>query len=133
MLEENFRPTSTEFVSGSELVPGVAVAGQNDTGADATGGLTTTVAVAYFVVSAVLVARTVIVCWAVTDEGAVYRPVDEIDPTDEESDHVTAVLDVPLTVAVNCCVPPGLSVTDDGDAETATAAPGAALNTTSTQ
>ena len=102
-LEENFRPSSTEFVSDADAVAGIALAGQSETAAAvAAGGFTTTVAVPYFVESATLVARTVTVCWALTDPGAVYTPADEMEPADDESDHVTAVLDVPLTVAVNC-------------------------------
>ena len=62
MLEENFRPSSTALVSLADAVPGFAVAGQNDTGVDVAGGLSTTVAVANFVESAALVARTVTVC-----------------------------------------------------------------------
>jgi hypothetical protein len=36
--------------------------------------------------------------------GAVYKPLAEIVP--DVAAHVTAVLPLPLTVAVNCCVPP---------------------------
>ena len=67
-------------------------------------GIRVTVEVADFVGSAVLVAVTVTV-WV--DEillGAVYSPVLEIVPTEGLMAHVTAVLLVPLTVAVNCCV-----------------------------
>jgi hypothetical protein len=35
--------------------------------------------------------------------------------------HVTAVLLAPVTVAVNCCVPPAVNVTDVGDTLTDTA------------
>jgi hypothetical protein len=45
-------------------------------------------------------------------EGAVKRPEPEIEPA--EADHVTAVLLVPLTFAVNCCVAEGARVTADG-------------------
>lgn len=48
-------------------------------------------------------------------------------PVDGESDQVTEVLDVPLTAAVNCCVPPGLSVTLEGVTETATPVAGLTL------
>ena len=50
-----------------------------------------------------------------TAEGAVYNPEDETVPTVELPPlmpftvHVTAVLDEPVTVAVNCCVPPARS------------------------
>ncbi len=56
-----------------------------------------------------------------------YRPVDEILPVEENSDQVTAVLEVPLTLAVNCWDPPGPSVTLEGDTETAMDAPGLTL------
>ena len=72
-------------------------------------------------------ARTVTVSWADTADGAVYRPAEEMTPVDGDSDQVTPVLDVPLTVAVNCCVPPGPSVTPDGDTETATELDGVTL------
>jgi hypothetical protein len=44
--------------------------------------------------------------------GAAYRPVEEIVPhaaatqPAPETVHVTAVLDVPVTLAENCCCPP---------------------------
>ena len=65
------------------------------------GALTVTVAVADLVVSATLVARTVNVPAAA---GAVYRPLLDIVPP--LADQVTAVFEVPVTVALNCCVPP---------------------------
>jgi len=55
----------------------------------------------------------------------VYRPA-EIEPPD--ADQVTAVLLLPLTLAVNCCVPPVVSDADPGVIETATT--GAALTVT---
>jgi hypothetical protein len=71
------------------------------------------------VVLAAEVALIVTVCCAARDGGAVYNPVEEIFPTAGLNVHVTAVLLVPVTVAVNCCVPPatidavnGLTVTD---------------------
>lgn len=70
-MEENFRPSSTEFVSLSDAVPGLAVVSQNDTGVEVPAGFTMMLAVAYFVLSATLVARTVTVCCAETDDGAV--------------------------------------------------------------
>ena len=59
----------------------------------------------------------------------------DTEPTGDDKDHVTAVLDVPLTVALNCCVPPGPRVTLDGDIDTVIGEVGAValLNTTSTQ
>ena len=65
------------------------------------GSVTVTDAVADFVVSATLVARTVNVP---ATAGAVYKPAVETVPP--VADHVTAVFEVPVTVAVNCCVPP---------------------------
>ena len=73
------------------------------------GTVTVTVAAVDFVLSATLVARTVNVP-AVA--GAVYRPVVETAPP--VADHVTAVFEVPVTVAVNCCVPPVKSEADVG-------------------
>jgi len=55
----------------------------------------------------------------------VYRP-EVIEPPD--ADQVTAVLLLPLTLAVNCCVPPVVSDADPGVIETATT--GAALTVT---
>jgi hypothetical protein len=52
-------------------------------------------------------------------EGAVKRPEPEIEPA--EADHVTAVLLVPLTFAVNCCVAEGAKLTADGLTVTLTA------------
>ena len=47
-----------------------------------------------------------------TVAGAVYRPLLETVPP--VADQVTAVLLVPLTVAVNCCVPPVCSDAEVG-------------------
>jgi hypothetical protein len=58
--------------------------------------------------------------------GAVYSPLEEIVPTVEFppmilfTSQVTAVFDVPVTVAVNCCVPPTTTVADEGETLTAT-------------
>lgn len=66
------------------------------------GALTVTEAEADFVLSARLVAVTVTLP---ADAGAVRRPPAEIAPA--EVDHVMPLLEtVPVTVAVNCCVPP---------------------------
>ena len=52
--------------------------------------------------------------------GAVYRPpVDTVPPLAVQ---VTAVLLLPVTVAVNCCVPPVCTEAEVGDTETATGA-----------
>jgi hypothetical protein len=48
-------------------------------------------------------------------------------PVEGDSDHVTEVLEEPVTVAVNCRVPPGPSVTLEGANETATPAAGFTL------
>src|SRR5215475_9619623 len=71
---------------------------------------------AFFVVSAADVAVTVKLL--PVDDPAVYKPVEEIVPP--VAVHVTAVFELPLTVAVNCCVCPGCSVALVGDMETCT-------------
>ena len=48
-------------------------------------------------------------------------------PTEGDTDHVTPVLDVPLTEAVNCCVPLGASVTFAGDTAIPTTGAGVTL------
>jgi hypothetical protein len=59
-----------------------------------------------------------------TSAGAVYRPPTEIVPTvtlpldTPFTLHVTAVLEVPVTVGVNCCVPPTATVAVTGEMET---------------
>jgi hypothetical protein len=65
--------------------------------------LTVTVALAFLVESAELAAVTVTVVLLLT-VGAVNNPPLEIEPA--VADQVTAVLVVPWTVAVNCCVLP---------------------------
>jgi hypothetical protein len=66
-------------------------------------GSSVAVAVADRVVSATLVALTLIVC-GVKLTGAVYSPAVEIVPTAGVIDHVTAVFETFVTVAENCCV-----------------------------
>ena len=61
-----------------------------------------TLAVAFLLVSATLVAVTVTVCGLPSVAGAVYRPLLEIVPTAGLTDHVTAAFVAPATVAVNC-------------------------------
>jgi hypothetical protein len=74
-------------------------------------GVRPTVALANFVLSATLVAVTVTTCVELTDVGAVYKPVASTLPTPAGvTDHVTAVLLLNVTVAVNCCVCPPESV-----------------------
>lgn len=50
--------------------------------------------------------------------GAVYRPPVDIEPP--VSDQVTDLLLEPLTVAVNCCVPPVTSEAEVGEMVTVT-------------
>ena len=71
----------------------------------AVGAFTVTLALAFLVVSAALVAVTVYVPAVL---GAVNRPLEETDPL--LADQVTAVLVEPVTVALNCCVAPVLIV-----------------------
>jgi hypothetical protein len=72
--------------------------------------VTVTLADADFVMSACDTAVTVTVAGLGTAEGAVYSPEEVIVPTVEFPPvtpftcQVTAVLEVPVTVAVNCCV-----------------------------
>jgi hypothetical protein len=82
--------------------------------------VTVTIAEADLVASATLVAVIVKVPAA---PGAVYRPAVEIVPP--VADQVTAVLPVPVTVAVNCCVPPVRSEAEVGLMLTATTGGGA--------
>src|SRR5271154_3683721 len=80
------------------------------------GGVSPRMALADFVLSATLVAVTVSTCVEVTDAGAVYNPVVSIVPTAGGiTDHVTAVLLLNVTVAVNCCACPPESVATLGD------------------
>src|SRR5207248_2682594 len=74
-----------------------------------------TLALALLLVSATLCALTVTVEGDGTAVGAVYRPAEETLPTVgfppavPFTSHVTAVLVVPVTVALNCCVNPTCS------------------------
>src|SRR5512140_1674702 len=71
------------------------------------GGFSVTVAVPDFVLSATLVAVTVTVWVEPIDEGAVYRPAAEIVPTLLGLiAQFREVLEVPVTVGVNCWVWP---------------------------
>jgi hypothetical protein len=87
-----------------------------------------TVAWPYFVVSAALVAVTVTLGPG-ADEGAAYNPVLEIVPTVEFPPavpftlHVTAVLALPFTVAVNCWVCDSSTAAVAGDTVTETPLP----------
>jgi hypothetical protein len=73
------------------------------------------VAVADLLESATLVAVTVKLP-AVTP--ALYRP--EVETVPPLAVHVTEVFEVPLTAAVNCCVPPACSEAEIGEMATVT-------------
>jgi len=95
------------FTNCAVAVEAVVVAGCKDTGCKETAAL------AVLVASALLVAMTVTVCAELTVAGAVYRPP-LIVPTLGDSDQVTAVFVLPLTVVENCCDWPPFSATDVG-------------------
>ncbi len=88
-------------------------------------GVIVTVAFAELVEAKALCAVTV-TGFAGTLDGAVYRPVDEIVPTDEfpprmpPTNQFTAVFVVPETVAVNCCDRPTWTFALVGEMETET-------------
>jgi hypothetical protein len=88
---------------------------------EVTGVESDTRALADLVGSATLRAVTVTVCDVGILDGAVYRPAEEIVPTDGLMDQAAAALLVPKTVAVNCCVPEGVKLTVDGLRDTVTA------------
>ena len=89
-----------------------------------------TTADACFVTSATLVATTFTVCVVEIEEGAVYNPVVVTDPTwAGDTDHVTAVLVFPLTVAANCAWPPAESVAALGETPMLTEAVGCKVTT----
>jgi hypothetical protein len=87
-----------------------------------------TVDLADLVGSATEVAVTVTTAGLGTDAGAVYRPLDEIEPQVAPEQpaplraHVTAVFDEPVTVAANCCVFPVIISAAAGEMVTATGA-----------
>jgi hypothetical protein len=68
---------------------------------------------------AVFTMQTAVTVWFPSKAGAVYSPealivpVVELPPATESTDHVTAVLVVPVTVAVNCLVEPTGMLTVD--------------------
>jgi hypothetical protein len=95
----------------------VAAVGDTET---VTAGMIVTLAAAFLLVSAMLVAVTVTVCELVSAAGAEYRPVLEIVPTAGLTDHVTPLLVVPITVAVNCLVCPAERLTVAGNTLTVT-------------
>jgi hypothetical protein len=79
------------------------------------GVFTVTIALAFLVVSAALVAVTVTPLLLLT-VGAVNSPPLEIEPA--VADHVTLVLLVPRTVAANCCVLPDATLVLVGETVT---------------
>ena len=89
-----------------------------------TGGRTVTVAVPDLVASACEVAVTVTVGGLGTELGAVYSPevvmVPQVDPVQPVPFklQVTAVFDVPETVAVNCCLAPSKTCAVAGETVT---------------
>jgi hypothetical protein len=94
--------------------------------ATATGGRTVTVADADFVLSATEVATTVTCAGVGTAGGAVYRPVDDMEPQVLPEQplpltlQVTEVSVVFFTVAVNCCVLLATTSANVGEIVTAT-------------
>src|SRR5262249_505847 len=89
----------------------------------------TTLAEADLVVSATEVAVTVANAGLGTVAGAVYKPDDVMVPQEPETQpvpetlQVTAVFDLPVTVALNCCVPFTAIVREAGEIETPTPPP----------
>jgi hypothetical protein len=119
--------TVAENCLGGDAGVKLALAGATDTDTVTTGA-SVTVAAAVLVESATLVAVTVTVCWEVTLAGAVYRPDEEIEPTFGEMDQVTAVLEVPVTVAANCWGgDAGVKLTLAGATDTDTVADGTSV------
>ena len=84
------------------------------------GGTTVTVAVPDFVESACDVAVTVTCDGFGAVAGAVYNPAAEIVPfaAPPPTLQVTAVFEVPDTAAVNCCVPPAVTLAVAGETVT---------------
>ena len=66
-----------------------------------TGGATVTLDTAETVGSARLVAITLTVCFEASVAGAVYTPVEEMEPTDGLVDQRTELFEEPVTVAAN--------------------------------
>jgi hypothetical protein len=101
----------------------VAALGETLTELEGVVAVSVTVADADFVESAWEVAVTLTVAGFGTVAGAVYKPVVETLPfkAPPATSHVTAVFDVPATVAVNCCVFPTLTLTAVGATATETA------------
>jgi hypothetical protein len=114
ILELSLQPTTDTDTSaeGGSLPPvGCTSAGLTLIGIAAglaPAGCTVTVAEMDLVESATLVAVTVTMGGTGTVAGAVYSPLAEIVPALALGStlQVTAVLALPVTVAVNCCLPP---------------------------
>src|SRR5713226_367845 len=98
------------------------LAAVGDTLTEVGGPVTVTVADADFVESACEVAVTVTCGGFGTVAGAVYSPVLEMVPfaAPPATLQATAVFDVPVTVAVNCCVLPTATLTEVGATEIVT-------------
>ena len=89
-----------------EELPPTTVAGLTETDTRLSGAVSVTVALAFCVASAALVAVTVTLCCVVMLLGAVYNPVWSSVPTCGLIVQFTAVFPVPVTVAWNFCVCP---------------------------
>ena len=105
----------------TETVPEVG-----DTETETAGVVMVTVVDADLVLSATLVAVTVTVFGDGAVAGAVYKPLAEIVPHAGPAQpapvtvHVTAVLELPVTVALNCCALPACTLGFSGEMLTAT-------------
>jgi hypothetical protein len=110
-------------VSVVSVLPASTVGGEMES-RTGTGLMTVTEAVPARVGSATLVAFTVTPFGEGGTAGAVYMPVASIVPTEESppgipfTAHVTEVLDVPLTVALNCSFSRTMAVVLLGETET---------------
>src|SRR6266852_231936 len=119
MITENERTTTP--TGGVSRISSVA---DGDGGGGA--GLTVTLAEPNFVESLTEVAVTITVGELGTVEGAVYLPVESIAPQLAPEQPVPEMLQLTtwlaalgLTIAVNCCTPPAVTVTLDGETLTA--------------
>jgi hypothetical protein len=113
-------PYSTREWDGSlviQKIVAVVVPGKTETD-EITGRVvstvSTTVAVSNLVLFATLVARTVTIWRDVTDDGALYSPVDEMVPRDGLIDQVTDLFVAPSTTAVNRRIWPAVRFALDG-------------------
>ena len=111
----------------SEKAPGAIVVGLTDV-STGTGFSSVTAPFPDLVVSAALVAVTVIVLGVGKFDGAVYKPVASIvpvavfPPAAAFTDHVTLVFAFPVTAAVNACVAPARTIAVAGATVTTTPA-----------